>query len=227
MLNSTAVRADPATRPTDDTGNHPPSRWLILTRIGLIVAWLGCYFPWTATRGAAFTVNLFDLAEWTSLDSAVRYGSPPLLPTFLLRLTVGLIAVIIALHAVQTRSIGARRVLIGLALLIGIGLLPPIAFFSGQSGDANYRQQFVIALATCVVVFNLWLLGQRLSHRIVARATVIGLVLALITGTIGWLTGVNALSAFQIHLSPGYGLLIALASWLLAGVSAAIDSLRR
>jgi hypothetical protein len=179
-----------------------------LALISLLIAWLGCYFPWTSTRGAAFSVNLFDLAEWTSLDSAVRYGSLSLLPTFFLRVTVGLIAVALALYAIQWSSSTWRRILILLALLITIGLLPPFGGFSKIFSDANYRQQLVIALVESLLVIGIWLGSARLSRSTIVRGTVAFPIAALITGLIGWLTAVNALSAFHLHLATGIGVVL-------------------
>ncbi|MHB8752976.1 MAG: hypothetical protein ACYDBJ_27770, partial [Aggregatilineales bacterium] len=142
---------------------------LILTRIRLtwltlvliLIAWIGCYFPWTATTGTAFSVNLFDLAEWTSLDPAVRGGTPALLATFLLRMTVGLIALALPLKAADVPNRSMRCGIWILSLLIGIGLLPPLDFFRGAFDDPNYRQQFVIALITLIGIGASVFIGRR------------------------------------------------------------------
>ncbi len=165
-------------------------RWaLIFTLIG----WIGTYLPWVATTGAAFSSNLYDLAEWTSLHPAVRGGNPPLLATLLLRLVPALIAVGLAVYVKQTRHLTGV-----LALLIGVGLLPPFEFFRGQFGDPNYRQQFVIAVVTCISVLIAW---WRAPQRLVPLTAVLGIVCSL--G--GAVFGLNALSSLGLHVAPGPG----------------------
>jgi hypothetical protein len=188
-----------------------------ITLIFLLVAWIGCYFPWIATTGTAFSVNLFDLAEWTSLDPNVRGGNPPLLATFLLRATVGLIAVALATKSIGISNRVARWGLWILAALIGAGLLPPLDFFRGAFDDLNYRQQFVIALisvmGTCVVIF---IEGRTISASMKLREKLgvrfllgSGLaILGLATGMIGAVLGIRELSAFGLHLAPGLGLIL-------------------
>jgi len=174
-----------------------------------LLAWIGCFFPWTLTTGAAFTNNLFDLAEWSSLDSTVRYGSnPPLLPPFFLRLAVGLIALALTIQAEQLKNRPARWALRILALLIGIGLLPPIAFFTGSFGDPNYRQQAVIGGLTSLGVVLISVFSARLPERTIRIAGVIACLLALISGLLGEALANNALSAFQLHLAVGGGAVV-------------------
>jgi len=181
-----------------------------LALIGLLIAWVGCYCQWTTTRGAAFSVNIFDLAEWTSLDAVIRYGSPslPLLPTFLLRLTVGLLAFAIAVQAIRAQSAIARRLLIALALVITIGLLPPFGNLKIALSDINYRQQLIIAVITSFSVIAIWLLAARVPKRVIMIGGIVLPIATLLLGSIGWLMAVNALSVFQIHLAPGVGLFI-------------------
>src|SRR5579859_4321871 len=171
-----------------------------------LLAWIGCFFPWTVTTGAAFTNNLFDLAEWSSIDSTVRYGSnPPLIPPFFLRLAVGLIALALTVQAEQLKNRPARWIFRILALLIGIGLLPPIAFFTGQFGDPNYRQQFVIATVTCIGIVLISVFSARLPERIIRIVGVVISLLALVSGLLGETLAINALNAFQLHLAVGGG----------------------
>ena len=179
-----------------------------LTLTLLLVAWIGCYFPWTATTGAAFSVNLFDLAEWTSLDPVVRGGNPTLLSTFLLRATVALIALALAIKIVDMPNRLARWGLWLLTFLIGVGLLPPLDFFRGSFDDPNYRQQFVIAAVTLISIGAIIFFGRRGTVRALAWIGSILSILALIFGVIGTLMAASELGAFGLRFAPGVGIAI-------------------
>jgi len=174
----------------------------------LLIAWIGCYFPWTTTTGTAFSVNLFDLAEWTSLDPAVRGENPPFLATFLLRGTVGLIVLSLA---IRTSHLSNRKVRWGLwivALLVGVGLLPPLDFFRGAFDDPNYRQQFLIALVAVVGVGAAVFIGRRGAIGRLAWVASGSLILAFVFGMTGALGGGSALGAFGLVLAPGPGIAV-------------------
>lgn len=174
----------------------------------LLIAWIGCYFPWVATTGAAFSVNLFDLAEWTSLDPAVRSGNPALLSTFLLRATVALIAPALAIKVGDVPNRAARWGLWLLTLLIGIGLLPPLDFFRGAFDDPNYQQQFGIALITVIGIGAIVFIGRRGTSRILVWSGTLLSIVAFLFGVIGVLMGSNELGAFGLRFAPGLGIAI-------------------
>ncbi len=173
--------------------------------ISLLLAWIGCYLPWSLTLSTAFSANLFDLAEWSSLDSAVRYANPPLLPTVFLRLTVGLIAFALASQADTLTNRAVRWIVRIVALLIGIGLLPPLEFFRGAFGDPNYRQQLVIALVTCLAALGAVFGPPRLPGKTVRLAGLAACVAALGCTLLGAFLSINALNAFRLNLVLGGG----------------------
>ncbi len=62
----------------------------------LIAVMLVCYaLPWVINPGVSLTLGGYDLGEWASLHEAVRGEQPPLLTSFLLRLPLALVAVLI------------------------------------------------------------------------------------------------------------------------------------
>ena len=209
----------------DVKGKQPPTaaanvvdtRGEIGTLILILLAWLGTYFPWVAAGVTAFSVNLYDLAEWSSLNPAIRGGTFPLLATFCLRAAVGLIAIRLALQAATNSHRVVRQAIRLLALLIGIGLLPPFDFIRGAFDDPNYRQQFLIAVVSCLAIIATWRVshpGNNLSPLAVATTLLNWFALAM--GAIGLVVGIQALGRLGLRASYGPGAVLTLvASWVL------------
>ena len=93
-----------------------------ITLILLLISWIGTYLPLTWWRGgAAFSANLFDLAEWIGLIPRVRYGEPSLLIPGILRMIPALIAIALSAHAAKIRARPLRWAMRFLAILICVG----------------------------------------------------------------------------------------------------------
>ncbi len=209
---------------TASEANRPPpdSRFVALSTplLGvsvLLIAWIGSYLPWIITKGAALSSNLYDLAEWTSLDPAVHGMTPPFLTPLLLRATSGLIAVALANRAAILRSRIAGWSLRVLALMIGVGLLPPFDFLRNSFGDPNYRQQFGVAVITVLAVL---ISGWRPSQSIRVGAA----VLAVMCGVAGGILGLNAYRALGVHDAVGVGMVITVAALLASVVISAVQN---
>ncbi len=171
----------------------------VLPVVGLLLAWIGCYLPWVAATGAALSSNSYDLAEWMSLYPGVRGGN--LLIPLLLRAVSGLLAVQLALTSTSIPSRSFPWLIRVLALLIGIGLLPPLDFFRGQFGDPNYRQQFLIALLTCAgVALAIWK-RQQIRHGWARLLTVLTAAVAIA----GLVTSLTRIASVGLHVSAGIG----------------------
>src|SRR5262245_8162468 len=97
--------------------------WLIV-----ILALLAYCAPWLVNNGAALTPNASDLAEWTSLNPATHVSSPPLLPSFLLRLPLVCLALILAFSHKTNQSFG--WISAAYVLLTALALLPPLEFIT-------------------------------------------------------------------------------------------------
>src|SRR5690606_39317288 len=99
--------------------------WIIVC----VVAGVVCYLlPWTDHSTAGFTMNGFDLAEWSSLHPAVRASSPPMLASFLLRMPQVAVAIGLALVASALRDPRWRAVGWAAALLVAVRFIPPAEF---------------------------------------------------------------------------------------------------
>lgn len=202
-----------------------------------LLAWIGTYLPWVTTTGAAFSSNLYDLAEWTSLYPAVRGGNPPLLPTFLLRATPALIAIGLSLHSTRrvtstvsdslpVKRVGAFEVsrwmwgVRVLAVLIAVGLLPPFDFFRGQFGDPNYRQQFIIAgLTLLIIIGGWWRAPPGIGFAVV--------VLAVLCALAGAALGLNVLGQLGLHAAPGVGVFLTPTALILSMIISVMSHLRK
>ncbi len=195
-----------------------PIRWYGLSIVALLLAWVGCYLPWIATKGAALSSNLPDLAEWMTLNPYGR-GSALLTP-LALRGVFGLIAVALANLTPLLTDRLLRWVVRVLALLIAIGLLPPFDFFRTSPDDPNYRQQFLITLLTCAGVLIAW----RRPIRVLAVPAVI---LAIVCGGLGVLASVSAWAALKLQTGVGIGALLTLLALLTALVLMLIAAQRK
>jgi uncharacterized membrane protein len=174
--------------------------WLVLA--GLVLA-LACYYlPWFTHSTAGFTMNGFDLAEWSSLHPAVR--STSMLTSFLLR--APLLAVIAALALIANRlpDPRARWVLRALVVLIALRFIPPADFFRAAREDPNYRQ-----MALFTVLSGIAIVAALTLYRVPGRWQAALLVLLLLAGTAaGWWGLARAkllLDNFEIAVKVGPG----------------------
>ncbi|MBZ0299737.1 MAG: hypothetical protein K8J31_08360 [Anaerolineae bacterium] len=118
-------------------------RWILL---GLMASALS--LPWLDNPGASQTLNVMDLAEWSSLHPVVRATVPPLLAPCLLRsLWVG-VGALIAFMPSSRHGWWLRAALVG---LIAVALLPPFEFFVSDREDMNYRQQLMLSIALVLI----------------------------------------------------------------------------
>lgn len=151
-------------------------------------------------------MNGFDLAEWTSLHPAVRASSPALFTSFLLRMPQVMLACALALAANGLMDARMRWMVRVWAGLLALRMVPPTEFFTGTSGDPNYRQ---MALLT---VMGLAAVGGALAlYRAPRRWQTVTLVFILIIGIVaGWMglsRSVELFDNFQIDTKTGPGII--------------------
>jgi hypothetical protein len=193
----------------------------LLGVIGLGLA-LACYYaPWYTHTTAAFTLNAFDLAEWTSLHPAVRAGSPALLTSFLLRAPQLALIVALALHANCCGDARARWLLRAVALLIALRFFPPREFFGGAADDPNFRQMMLLTVLGAGGVAVAMLAG-RLPQRWQAWGLAAALALGVGAGWWGLARARPLLDNFEIAVqvgvgAPGFTVFAALATLIALG----------
>ena len=161
----------------------------------VVLALYACTLPWVNNPGAALRLSAYDLAEWTSLVPSVRGGSPPLLPTVLLRLPLLILSGVIAF------SKGNRVIRAVIVLTAAVALLPPLNFLQTPD-DINYRQQFVLAVLTLISG------GIGVSDRLGRWHPVIAPIIALLGGAaalIGVLQGYTLMREYQLPAQVGLG----------------------
>jgi hypothetical protein len=149
----------------------------------------------------------------------VRDSAPPLLTPFLLRAVPGLIALawvnMLAVWGTRLARWGVR----GLALLIGIGLLPPFDFFRGESADPNYQQQFLISVLTCVGV----LIGWSAPRSALAWGA---MGLSALCGIAGMYLSLRQYQALNLNAGIGVGATITIGALIVAMVLSLIQTRR-
>ena len=185
----------------------PSQRRLLL--VPLLLGLLGYVLPWAVAPSASMTLNAFDLAEWTSLYPAQVHTSPPLLAPLLLRAQLLILTLIFGLMA----STGPWRALSAIVvLMLALAQLPPFEYVYDLA-NINYRQQFILALAS--LIGGLVALG--LGRRRFARILLIALPLA------GMATAYAGVSlAFDVYRQLQAVASIGLGPWLLLAGYAAI-----
>lgn len=179
--------------------------WIGLTGgIGLALALACTYAPWYTHSTAAFTLNAFDLAEWTSLHPAVRASSPALLTSFLLRAPQLALIAVLALLANGPGDARARWLLRAAALLIALRFVPPREFFGSAASDPNFRQMMLLAVLGVGGVMAA-ILAEKLAPRWQGLLVAVALVLGIGAGWWGLARAHTLLDNFEIAVSVGAG----------------------
>lgn len=152
--------------------------------------------PWLVNPGVSLTPGAYDLAEWASLHPAVRAETPALLTSFLLRLPLACVALLIAFSARGKRLVPALAV-----LLIAAALLPPLEFVRAL-GDANYQQQFALALITLVgSAIGLSRVLARWHRAIMLAVTITGAA----ASALGLFNAYQLMRGFDLPVQIGFG----------------------
>lgn len=177
--------------------------WIIACVAAGVVFYL---LPWTDHVTAGFTMNGFDLAEWSSLHPAVRSSSPAMLTSFLLRAPLVALAAVLALAA-QALPHARLRWLVwcGAAALV-VRLLPPAELFTGAGDDPNYRQMLllsVVGFGLVVAAIPLGVLPDRVRRGLVAALWAAGAA----AGGAGLSRAWTLLDNFEIDVTTGPGVI--------------------
>lgn len=174
--------------------------WMVLGC--LLLALVGYYLPWYTHDTAGFTMNGFDLSEWTSIHPAVRSSSPPMLTSFLLRLPQLALVAALALVANEAGDVRVRWLVRGGALLLALRSFPPTDFFSTMRDDPNYRQMALLAvLGVAAVAVAPLAPGRRWQRALLAAVLAVGAM----AGWAGLQRADELLDNFEIAVQVGPG----------------------
>ncbi len=174
---------------------RPPAAlwWLIA------LALAACLLPWVVNPGAGLSLNPADLAEWTSLSPTVQAQSPTLLTTFLLRTPLLVVALLVGFATARFRGWAALGI-----LLLATAQLPPFEFLA-DSGNANYRQQALMAgLTAGLGLLALFAVPRRLSLPGVFAVSAAGIIAAWL----GMISALTEMRAFGLAAQPGDGIVV-------------------
>ena len=127
----------------------------------LLFGLLGYVLPWAVSSSAPMMLNAYDLAEWTSLHPAQRQTTPPLLTPLLLRAQLVILSLTFALTASRRPW---RLISAGAVVVLALAQLPPFEYVY-DIANLNYRQQFVLALASLLA----GLVATRVENRRIIR----------------------------------------------------------
>ena len=179
--------------------SRAPTTLLLILLIGAVTGYL---LPWAVAPSGPMTLNAFDLAEWISLHPSQHHTSPPLQATLLLRLQLLIVCVMFGAVSANMRwKLFAALVIVALAL----AQLPPPEYVL-DPGNLNYRQQFVLALAS--------LLASLLLLR-VRRAQLLSAILVALpcAGAVSAIAGIS--QAYDVFATLQAGTAIGLGIWIL------------
>ncbi len=177
--------------------------------IGLLALGVVAYFlPWVWHPDASLSPGGRDLAEWTTLHPEAHAGALMLLPSFLLRSALGLVAVLLALTTLDFDSQYLRWGIVVVAAALALSLFPPLDFITTARGDPNYRQQFVLCVGTLVLLGLVAWRGRSLTNRLRQTAVLLIAGGAMGCGLIGLAEGLRLVNTLGITLAVGGGGLI-------------------
>lgn len=172
----------------------------LLALVLIILAVIGTYVPWGWHQNASLSPGARDLAEWTTLYPPYHAENPALLPSLLIRASLGLLAVIAAQYALLRWPSSKTHALagLGMAILVVLTLLPPAEYLRDR-GNPNYSQMAGIALGSGLIC-GIALVGiARLplgARRLVFLVTCLG---AALLGVLGIQ---RAFSLFEVLGTP-------------------------
>lgn len=196
------------------------SRAALALLVSAAVGVAAYHLPWVEHATAGFTMNGFDLAEWTSLHPAVRSSTPPLLATFLLR--VPHVAAVLALACAASGLGSARWRAAGwaLALVLAARFIPPVEFLQSARSDPNYRQMALLTGLGVAGVAAVMALRRVVGRRsALCGAVVLGLGMA--AGWVGLSRALVLLDNFEIAVAVGRGVVLYTAA-VLGAVAVAV-----
>ena len=172
-----------------------------LTLVPLLIAFalIGYCLPWIITPATSLSLGAYDLAEWSSLDPAVRQSVPFLWTALALRIPLAILGILIATYICKKFQ---TPIAILCLLVAAIALLPPLEFFTTYRDDPNYRQQFVLVLLTLIIGLPTTMgKPKRLHLGILIALSVLGVLSSLV----GLYQAQNLLQGFDLLTTLGFG----------------------
>lgn len=184
----------------------------------LLAAAVFAYFaPWlVVSSGISLSLGAYDLAEWVSLMLPNR----PLTTMLMLRLPAACLAVLVALIGGRRRWSYTWWLALAGVVIAAVALLPPFEFLT-QRDDVNYRQQFLIAIATFIIGL---VCLTRLVDQVRLLASITVAAGCVVFSLIGLSQAQTIMATLQLPVQPGFGSVVFI---LLLGALAALQLLPR
>ncbi|MDX2141061.1 MAG: hypothetical protein SF123_23465 [Chloroflexota bacterium] len=177
--------------------------------VSLVLLAAAYALPWmTVPTVSGLTVSAYDLAEWGSIHPAVRADTLLLTP-LLLRLPLVCLAVWVACQPV------AYWLRIVFVVLLAGASLPPLEFFTIARSDANYQQQFLLALAALVgggAMIGISALQQRVAHVLISAVAAVALGGGALAALLGMLRAHTLFRDFALDVQTGIGSVVFVAA---------------
>jgi hypothetical protein len=188
----------------------------------LILAWIGTWGAWIPARSASLTLNAFYMAEWSTILPEARFGGMAYLAE-VLRASVALATIALAISAKTLRSRLARWTLRVIAALPGLVILPPYPHILELWRSSSYGNRFLVAAAFFVGV-AVSAITDYVSHGI--RQALVAALSLLAMGFGVW-SFVALRVPFEARytgiLLPGWGFALFVVGVLAAAITQIID----
>ncbi len=171
----------------------------------LFVALLGYIMPWVTPPPTSLSLGAYDLAEWASLNPSVQQTTPFLWAALALRIPLAALSLLIVIYLTHRN----QRFLGFAALILAvIALLPPLEFFTTYRNDANYLQQFILAMCTLVIGIILLRLQSGSSIKLIFIFSTLG----CFSSGIGLYQSQLLMNQFKLPVYIGWGGIITILS---------------
>ncbi|MBN1429970.1 MAG: hypothetical protein JXB07_16495 [Anaerolineae bacterium] len=188
----------------------------------LALAWVGTWGAWIPARSAPLTLNALYMAEWATILPESRFGDMGYLAE-VLRLSVALAVIALAISAISIRSYPARWTIRVIAALPGLVILPPYPHVFDLWRSASYGNRFLVAttLFTGILVSALTdMLPHKLRQMLVAVVSLAAIALSV------W-AFLSLRASFEARynslLLPGWGFALFIVGLLATAVMHIID----
>jgi hypothetical protein len=174
--------------------------------MALLAAWLGVWGAWIGNSAVALRINSFDMAEWATFLTEVRTGGLHFVPD-LLRLSVVLSLIPLAISASEIRTIWLRWAVRVLAMIPALILMPPYPFVLQFWWSESYSLRFIVAALGIIGVMLSVLADRFVTGRRLLIVTLAAASLGL--GAWSYLTLQNPFAIrYAEPIRPGWGLLL-------------------
>ena len=190
--------------------------------IGVALVLIGYWGPWVSHKTAALVLSGQDMAEFVKFLAGVRAGTESVVREFfyLPPLATALCLALMGSNRHVRYHLGARAVMLIVAVVLTIVVLPPYPFILQALDSGEFRRQFLMA-AGCLGLTGAALLYRRLPRAILAGAVIFSSIVGAIPPVWQFLSIRSALdTAYGQPIRIGWGVWLTVVGFAIAAGTA-------